>query len=103
MQISTSVGVVQDILISRSFQNIGKLILGHSSRKISRPGYASTTLRRNWRVAHHGARNSRASEANVPERAVAHRQKLADRRPLDAPSEVGHQPPLQGGHQATGP
>src|SRR5262245_10544541 len=103
MQISTSVGVVQDILISLFFQNISKLIVAIPGRKISRPGYASTALRRNWRVAHHGARKSRANEANVPERAVAHRQKLTDRRPLNAPSEVGHQPPLQGGHQATGP
>jgi hypothetical protein len=48
-------------------------------------------------------RSSRASEANVPECAIAHRQKRADRRLLDAPSEGGHQPAFQGGHQATRP
>jgi hypothetical protein len=48
-------------------------------------------------------RSSRASEANVPERAIAHRQKRADRRLLDAPSEGGHQPAFQGSHQATRP
>jgi hypothetical protein len=42
MQISTSVGVVQDILISLSFQKNAKLIMDPSSRKINRQGYAST-------------------------------------------------------------
>jgi len=53
MQISTSVGVVQDILISLSFQKNVKLIMDPSKSQDQRQGYASTALRRNWRIAHH--------------------------------------------------
>src|SRR5262245_31194561 len=49
----------------------------------------------------HGVRNSRASEPNILERAVAHRAKPVDRRLLDAPSHVGHPPALQAGHHTT--
>ena len=102
MQISTSVGVVQDILISLSFQKNAKLIMEPSKSQDQPAGICV-----NCPVAELACRpslwSSRASEANEPERAIAHRQKRADRRLLDAPSEGGHQPAFQGSHQATRP
>ena len=53
MQISTSVGVVQDILISLSFQKNAKLIMDPSRSQDQPAGICVNALRRNWRVAHH--------------------------------------------------
>lgn len=53
MQISTSVGVVQDILISLSFQKNTKLIADPSRSQDQPAGICVNALRRNWRVAHH--------------------------------------------------
>ena len=102
MQISTSVGVVQDILISLSFQKNAKLIVD-PSRSQDQPAGICVNCPAAELACRPSLRSSRASEANVPERAIAHRQKRADRRLLDAPSEGGHQPAFQGGHQATCP
>jgi hypothetical protein len=102
MQISTSVGVVQDILISLSFQKNAKLIMDPSKSQDQPAGICVNSPAAEL-ACRPSLRSSRASEANVPERAIAHRQKRADRRPLDAPSEGGHQPAFQGSHQATRP
>ena len=89
MQISTSVGVVQDILISLSFQKNAKLIVD-PSRSQDQPAGICVKLPCGGIGVSPSLRSSRASEANVPERAIAHRRKRADRRLLDAPSEGGH-------------
>ena len=89
MQISTSVGVVQDILISLSFQKNTKLIVD-PSRSQDQPAGICVNCPAAELACRPSLRSSRASEANVPERAIAHRQKRADRRLLDAPSEGGH-------------
>ena len=102
MQISTSVGVVQDILISLSFQKNAKLIMDPSKSQ-DQPAGICVNCPAAELACRPSLRSSRASEANVPERAIAHRQKRADRRLLDAPSEGGHQPAFQGSHQATRP
>ena len=52
MQISTSVGVVQDILISLSFQKNAKLIMD-PSRSQDHRDMRQLPCGRNWRVAHH--------------------------------------------------
>src|SRR3977135_3364891 len=57
----------------------------------------------NRRTARHGARNFAAGDPNIPELAIAHQAKLGDRRPLDAPRDVGHAPALQGGQQIASP
>ena len=93
MQISTSVGVVQDILISLSFQKNAKLI-ADPSRPQDQPAGICVNC-----PAAELTRSSRASEANVPERAIAHQRKRADRR-----AKRGKPPPVfEGGHQATCP
>ena len=89
MQISTSVGVVQDILISLSFQKNAKLIMD-PSRSQDQPAGICVNCPAAELACRPSLRSSRASEANVPERAIAHRRKRADRRLLDAPSEGGH-------------
>ena len=89
MQISTSVGVVQDILISLSFQKNAKLIVD-PSRSQDQPAGICVNCPAAELACRPSLRSSRASEANVPERAIAHRRKRADRRLLDAPSEGGH-------------
>ena len=88
MQISTSVGVVQDILISLSFQN-AKLIADPSRSQDQSSGICVNCPAAEL-ACRPSLRSSRASEANVPERAIAHRRKRADRRLLDAPNEGGH-------------
>src|SRR5258708_5832155 len=85
MQISTSVGVVQDILISLSFQKNAKLT-ADPSRSQDQPAGICVNCPAAELACRPSLRSSRASEANVPERAIAHRQKRADRRLLDAPS-----------------
>ena len=89
MQISTSVGVVQDILISLSFQKNTKLIVD-PSRSQDQPAGICVNCPAAELACRPSLRSSRATEANVPERAIAHRRKRADRRLLDAPSEGGH-------------
>jgi hypothetical protein len=89
MQISTSVGVVQDILISLSFQKNAKLIMGPSKSQ-DQPAGICVNCPAAELACRPSLRSSRASEANVLERAIAHRQKRADRRVLDAPNEGGH-------------
>ena len=79
MQISTSVGVVQDILISLSFQKNAKLIMDPSKSQ-DQPAGICVNCPVAELACRPSLRSSRASEANVPERAIAHRQKRADRR-----------------------
>ena len=92
MQISTSVGVVQDILISLSFQKNTKLI---------GPFQAARSARRDMRQAWE---NEGVSERVRPMGLSA--RSLIDESALIAPvsAKRGRPPPVfQGGHQATCP
>jgi hypothetical protein len=72
------VGVVQDILISLSFQKNAKLIMDPSKSQ-DQPAGICVNCPVAELACRPSLRSSRASEANVPERAIAHRQKRADR------------------------
>src|SRR3954447_21772905 len=89
MQIFTSVGVVQDILISLSFQKKRQTYSGPFKSQDQSAGICVNCPAAEL-ACRPSLRSSRASEANVPERAIAHRRKRADRRLLDAPNEGGH-------------
>jgi hypothetical protein len=102
MQISTSVGVVQDILISLSFQKNAKLIVDPSKSQDQPAGICVNALRRNWRVAHHCGVPERVRPMCLSARLLIDKSALI-RRLLDAPSEGAHQPAFQGSHQATRP